>query len=126
MNAPQLPSPDQTLLALLRPERLTAVVDVGANPIDGETPYQPLLSKRICTVTGFEPQAAGLALLNQRKSDLETYLPYAVGDGTQQTMHLTAVPGMTSLFEPNFEVLDWFHGFSAWSEVKQKVPVQTH
>jgi hypothetical protein len=36
------------------------------------------------------------------------------------------MPGMTSLFEPNFAVLDWFNSFSAWSEVKQKVPVQTH
>lgn len=127
MNAPStLPPPDETLLTLLRPQRLTAVVDVGANPIDGETPYQSLLSKRVCTVTGFEPQAAGLASLQARKSDLETYLPFAVGDGTQQTLHLTAMPGMTSLFEPNFEVLDWFHGFSEWSVVQQKVPVQTH
>lgn len=125
MNAPKLPPPDQTLLALLRPQRLTAVVDVGANPIDGETPYHPLLSRRICTVTGFEPQPNGLAFLNQRKSDLETYLPYVIGDGSAQTLHVTAMPGMTSLFEPNFAVLDWFHGFSAWSEVKQKVPVQT-
>ena len=126
MNAPaSLPPPDATLLALLRPQRLTAVVDVGANPIDGETPYHPLLSRRICTVTGFEPQPDGLAFLNQRKSDLETYLPYVIGDGSAQTLHITAMPGMTSLFEPNFAVLDWFHGFSAWSEVKQKVPVQT-
>lgn len=46
MNAPDIPNtPDASLLALLRPQRRTAVVDVGANPIDGETPYQPLLSK---------------------------------------------------------------------------------
>jgi FkbM family methyltransferase len=127
MNAPASPpTPDQTLLALLRPQRLTAVVDVGANPIDGETPYQSLLSKQICTITGFEPQADGLAFLNQRKSDLETYLPYVIGDGSPQTLNVTAMPGMTSLFEPNFAVLDWFNGFSEWSVVQQKVPVQTH
>jgi len=125
MNAPKLPPPAETLLALLHPQRLTAVVDVGANPIDGETPYHSLLSRRVCTVTGFEPQPDGLASLNQRKGDLETYLPYVIGDGSAQTLYVTAVPGMTSLFEPNFAVLDWFNGFSAWSEVKQKVPVQT-
>jgi hypothetical protein len=38
---------------------------------------------------------------------------------------MTMAPGMTSLFEPNFAVLDWFNGFSAWSQVKEKVPVQT-
>lgn len=126
MNSPKPPPPDQALYALLRPQRLTAVVDVGANPIDGDTPYRSMLSGRHCTVTGFEPQANGLAFLNQRKSDLETYLPYVIGDGSTQTLHLTAVPGMTSLFEPNFPVLDWFHGFSDWSAVQQKVPVQTH
>lgn len=125
MNAPKLPPPDQTLLALLRPQQLTSVVDVGANPIDGETPYHSLLSQRVCTVTGFEPQPNALAVLNQRKSDLETYLPYVVGDGSAQTLHITRAPGMTSLFEPNFPVLDWFNGFSEWSAVLQKVPVQT-
>jgi hypothetical protein len=29
---------DDPLLKLLRPKRLTAVVDVGANPIDGDPP----------------------------------------------------------------------------------------
>jgi FkbM family methyltransferase len=125
MNAPNTPSLGETLLALLRPQRLTAVVDVGANPIDGETPYHALLSQRICTVTGFEPQAAALAYLNAHKSDLETYLPYVVGDGSEQTLNLTAAPGMTSLFEPNFAVLDWFNSFSEWSVVQQRVPVQT-
>jgi hypothetical protein len=64
--------PTDTLLALLRPQRLTAVVDVGANPIDGDAPYKSMLSRRLCTVTGFEPQPDGLASLNARKSDLET------------------------------------------------------
>ena len=126
MNAPaSRPPPGETLFALLNPARRTAVVDVGANPIDGETPYQSLLGKRVCTVTGFEPQPDGLAILNQRKSDLETYLPYVIGDGSQQTLHVTVVPGMTSLYEPNFPVLQWFNGFSEWSQVMRKVPVQT-
>ena len=48
------------------------MVDVGANPIDGDPPYKTLLQKRLCRVTGFEPQAEALAVLNTRKSDLET------------------------------------------------------
>jgi hypothetical protein len=65
MSAPAV-LPADTLLALLRPQRLTAVVDVGANPIDGDAPYKPMLSRRLCTVTGFEPQPDGLASLNAR------------------------------------------------------------
>ena len=41
---------------LLKPARLTAVVDIGANPIDGEPPYKPMLQNRLCRLTGFEPQ----------------------------------------------------------------------
>src|SRR4051812_23724197 len=118
-------SPTDTLLALLHPQRLTAVVDVGANPIDGDTPYKPMLSRRLCTVTGFEPQPDGLALLNARKSELETYLPYVIGDGNPGTLHIAVIPGMTSLFEPNPDVLKWFHGFAGWAAVKEELPVTT-
>ena len=54
MNAPasQPTTPEATLQALLRPQRLTAVVDVGANPIDGDTPYKTLLERRLCTSSG--------------------------------------------------------------------------
>jgi hypothetical protein len=69
------------LLKLFRPERLTAVVDIGANPIDGDPPYKTLLQIRGCRLTGFEPQAEALATLNTRKSDLETYLPNVIADG---------------------------------------------
>ena len=41
---------------LLGPARLTSVVDIGANPVDGDPPYKPMLEKRLCRVTGFEPQ----------------------------------------------------------------------
>ena len=118
-------TPDDVLFSLLRPQRLTAVVDVGANPIDGDAPYKPMLGRRLCTITGFEPQPDGLAFLNARKGELETYLPYVIGDGAPGTLHVAASPGMTSLFEPNLAVLNWFHGFPAWAVVKEKWPVQT-
>lgn len=127
MNAPtsQPATPEEMLQALLRPQRLTAVVDVGANPIDGDTPYKSLLSRRLCTVVGFEPQPNGLAFLNARKGDLETYLPYVIGDGSSATLHVTALPGFTSLFEPNPAVLNLFHEFSKWATVLQTLPVTT-
>lgn len=118
--------PDDTLFALLRPQRLTAVVDVGANPLDGDTPYKSMLSRRLCTVTGFEPQPNGLAFLNARKGNLETYLPYVIGDGSPGTLHVALLPGMTSLFEPNPQVLNWFHDFPKWATVMNKLPVATH
>lgn len=115
--------PVDTLRSLLRPQRLTAVVDVGANPIDGDAPYKTMLSRRLCTVTGFEPQPDRLGSLNARKSDLETYLPCVIGDGSPGTLHNAVVPGMTSLFEPSLAVLKWFNGFAEWAAVKEKLPV---
>ena len=66
---------------LLAPQRLTEVVDVGANPIDGDPPYARMLLAGLCRITGFEPQEVALLELQRRKGPNERYLPYAVGDG---------------------------------------------
>jgi len=110
---------------ILRPERLTAVVDVGANPIDSDPPYKRMLAKRLCTLVGFEPQAAAHASLNERKSDLETYLPYAVGDGTPGTLKVCQAPGMSSLFTPEPRVLNCFPLFSHFGRVIKEIPIET-
>jgi FkbM family methyltransferase len=113
------------LAGLLRAQRLTAVVDIGANPIDGEPPYKRMLSKRLCTLVGFEPQAEALAKLEAARSDLETYLPYAVGDGTRGTLKICQAPGMTSLFTPEPRILNQFWGFSQFGRVVGEIEVNT-
>lgn len=116
---------DDQLLNLLRAERLTAVVDVGANPIDGDPPYKALLQIRGCRVTGFEPQVEALAELNKRKGDLETYLPDIIADGRPATLHICRAPGMTSLYKPAAEMLNYFRGFPEWGAVVKKIEVST-
>ena len=113
------------LASFLRAERLTAVVDIGANPIDGEPPYKRMLSKGLCTLVGFEPQADALARLNGGKSDLETYLPYAVGDGTRGTLNICHARGMTSLFTPEPRILNLFPGFAQFGQVVGQLEVET-
>ncbi|MFG1229265.1 FkbM family methyltransferase [Xanthobacter wiegelii] len=120
--------PDVTssqLAVLLRPEHLTRVVDIGANPIDGDPPYKPLLARRLCRVVGFEPQPEALARLDAAKSDLETYLPHAVGDGQRRTLHICAASGMTSLLEPDAHVLSHFPGLADWARVLDRRQVDT-
>lgn len=102
---------------LLKPERLTAVVDIGANPIDGEPPYQPMLKHDLCQVTGFEPQEEALQVLLQNKGPRETYLPYAVGDGKQHTIYHCAISGMTSLYKPEPRYLSAFNEFDTLGQV---------
>jgi FkbM family methyltransferase len=110
---------------LLCPERLTAVVDIGANPIDSAPPYKGMLASRLCTLVGFEPQADACASLNARKSDLENYLPYAVGDGRPATLKVCQASGMSSLFTPEPRVLGCFPLFSQWGTVVKEIPIET-
>jgi FkbM family methyltransferase len=115
------------LVDLLRPERLTAVVDIGANPLasDGAPPYRTMLEKGLCTLIGFEPQADALANLNTRKSDLETYLPYAVGDGTKAMLKVCAARGMSSLLTPDPRLLACFPYFTDYGHVIGEIPLET-
>jgi hypothetical protein len=115
----------ELLVELLQPGRRTGVVDVGANPITDVPPYAPMLQKRIATLVGFEPQAEGLAALNLSKGDLETYLPYAVGDGKPGTLKLCHAPGMSSLLTPNPQVLDCLALDSIFGMVVGEVALDT-
>jgi FkbM family methyltransferase len=112
--------------ALLAPARTTEVVDVGANPIDGEPPYAAMLAAGLCRVTGFEPQAEALAALQARQGPHERYLPHALGDGALHTLRVCRGSGMTSLLEPDAATLSLFAGLVPLAEVLARVPVQTH
>ena len=113
------------LRRVLGTPRLTSVLDVGANPIDGAPPYQGMLEAGLCTVTGFEPQPDALAALRARQGENETYLPHVVGDGHDHTLHVTFASGMTSLIEPDPVRLEVFEGFRDWGVVNDRVPVST-
>ncbi len=110
---------------VLSPERLTEVIDIGANPIDGEPPYTSMLAAGLCRVTGFEPQAPALAKLQRKAGPLERYLGHAVGDGAAHTLKVCAGSGMTSLLEPDPRVLALFDALRPFAQVKERVPVQT-
>ena len=88
------------LADLLRPDRLTSVVDIGANPIGSAPPYQHMLEKRLCRVIGFEPQPEASTRSTRTRAISETYLPYVVGDGTSTTLKIRRASGMTSLLAP--------------------------
>lgn len=113
------------LNSLLQTEIKIKVVDIGANLIDGRPAYYPLLQQGHAHVVGFEPEPDACAELDLKKGPNETYLPYAAGDGKAHTLHFCAAPGMTSLFKPNFKILDLLHGFSDWAQVIKTEEVMT-
>ena len=118
-------SQTRLLTTLLAPARPTAIVDVGANPIDGDPPYKAMLAAGLCRIVGFEPQVDALARLNQAKGPHELYLPYALADGTERMLHVCELEGMTSLLVPDPSHLALFNLFPIWGKVKEHLPVAT-
>jgi FkbM family methyltransferase len=102
------------LLQMLEPSRPLEVVDVGANPIDGDPPYKAMLDAGVCRVTGFEPQPEALARLRNSAGPNERYFPYVIGAAGPGTLHLCRAPGMTSLLTPDPEALAAFNLFPAF------------
>jgi FkbM family methyltransferase len=127
-HAPEPALPQLTtdaLVALLEPARLTHVVDIGANPIDGDAPYKAMLERRLCRVTGFDPHPQALARLNAAKGDLETYLPHAIGDGAPHTLKICRGIGFASLLQPDEKVLSHFPRFPELGRVIDESPLAT-
>jgi FkbM family methyltransferase len=118
-------STSDELARLLGMGRLTHVVDIGANPIEGSPPYKPLLDAQLCRVSGFEPQASALAELNLKKGANEAYFPYAVGDGKEHILNLCAYSGWTSVFVPSAAALEAFSFFKNNARVVGQTRVQT-
>ncbi|MGM4918114.1 FkbM family methyltransferase [Tardiphaga sp. 813_E8_N1_3] len=116
---------DDGLSALLQPARPTAVVDIGANPIDGDPPYKPMLQSGLCHVTGFDPHPQALAQLQARKGAFETYLPYAVGDGGSHTLNICRGIGFASLLQPEPKTLTHFPNFTELGRVVDRLPLDT-
>ena len=118
-------SPPPPLHQILSLSCRLKIVDVGANPVDGDAPYTRLLAAGVAQVIGFEPSPDALAELDRQKGPHETYLPYAVGDGGPATLRLCVRSGMNSILEPDHKVLSLFYGFSEWAQVLQTVEMPT-
>jgi hypothetical protein len=95
------PMKQDIICKILQLDRLTEIVDIGANPIDGAPPYKSMMDSGLCRITGFEPQEEALAELIAKKGENERYLPYAVGDGKTHVLNICRGSGMTSLFDPD-------------------------
>ncbi len=112
------------LAALLSPERLTEIVDIGANPLS-RPDYQPLVDAELARVMGFEPNPEAFAALKPRESTFEWHLPYAVGDGGQHELKLTKQSGFTSLFEPRAATLAYLGRWKHTAAVVERMALET-
>ena len=82
---------DDPLAALLKPERLIDVVDVGANPHGGYSPpYKTLLAKRLCRVIGLNrrPEPSGISTRQKDRTKPICPMPLATEKRTHCTFAL--------------------------------------
>jgi FkbM family methyltransferase len=101
------------------------VVDVGAMDIGDDAVWQPLADEGLARVVGFEPVADECAQLNAIAGPAMRFLPYAVGDGTERTLHITRYSACSSLYEPNMPFLELFQDLAPLMEVVATPRVQT-
>ena len=94
------PSSISSLTKILGTGVTIDVVDISANPIDTDPPYQRLLQAGLARVTGFEPNPEALATLQANKGDNETYLPHAVADGETHEFKVCRRPGCRRCSSP--------------------------
>ncbi len=105
--------------------RRTEVLDIGANPLD-EPVYTPLLKTGLCSVQGFEPQPDAFAKLQASKGELETYHPYAVGDGNTANFNIYGQSGLSSVFELDMESIEFLGRSKRAARLLDKFEVKTH
>lgn len=124
LDLPKTKLPVAVLLRELPLTRRVKVVDIGANPMAADAAHKPLLDLGACDVVGFEPQPVAFAELAKIKSDRETYLPYAVGDGRQRNLRVYLDHGMTS-FLPAYEAGQKAIAMRPWSALLEEIPFDT-
>lgn len=113
---------------LLQGSAAIHVVDVGASTHGKLTePYAPLMLLGLAHVTGFEPNGAECAKLNQMyaHSGQFRYLPAFVGKGGPATFHETNWFMTGSLLRPNRPLLESFEGLGEVVQLVACHPVQT-
>lgn len=114
----------QALLDLLNTERLTRIVDIGANPIH-VPPYSGLMKMGGCEVWGFEPQVQAYERLVAAAQENEHYSPNAVGDGDVHDLHICQTDGFSSILPPNKDTLGYIGRWHNAMTVTETIPFET-
>jgi len=111
-----------SLCEILRDLPRIEVLDIGAiEPLGQEACYEGLVRAGRARVTGFEPDPAGCAHLNQRYGAPHRFFPSFIGDGQPAKFYRTNVAFTGSLYPPNQPVLEAFEGLA---EITTLVDVQ--
>ncbi len=103
------------------------IMDIGAAAIAEVPIYKALLEKNMALLTAFDGDERQIAAIeNEYGKDFVTVLRYFLFDGGKHKVYLCAPEsGMSSLFKPKLEALNFFNGFSKFGELQSIEDVQT-
>jgi FkbM family methyltransferase len=102
------------------------IVDVGAMMLGDQPPdYHVLLKPGLAKVIGFEPGEEECQKLNQSHNEDCSFLPYIIGDGSEQTFNLCNHNMTSSLYEPNTNLLEKFQALPELVQVVERTTVST-
>jgi protein O-GlcNAc transferase len=114
------------ILSLSSPIR---ILDLGAAWFPGDPrSYDTLLERTKCEVIGFDARSEACEKLDAiygGKPDF-TFLPYAIGDGSPQTLYICSLKSCSSLYPPNLELCGKFTAYADYMEVVDQYQVMTH
>lgn len=114
------------LLQTLRCDEKIQIMDVGASAINETPVYKPLLDIGIGHLNAFEGDKRQIEKIQKIYGDKCSLYEDFVFDGGIHTLYVcTPESGMTSLFKPRQEALNFFNGFTSFGSVLETMPVQT-
>ncbi|MDG3041971.1 FkbM family methyltransferase [Roseicyclus marinus] len=100
-------------------------MDIGANPINGVSPYKNLIDAGACEVWGVEPQKAALAKLLDTATPHERYLPDAIGSGDKGLLRVCESDGFTSFLPPSQTTIGYLNYFHSHMRVVETIEMET-
>ncbi len=136
-EAPSPAAPAQPGEASVRPwfdllelERPLRCLDGGAMGLEAKPePWVRWAEEGCAEVIGFEPLEAECDRLNRQVAHLcgaVRYLPLALGDGEEHTLHITNAPMTSSLFAPARATVDLFPSLGEYMQVEKRELLRTH
>ena len=100
------------------------ICDIGASPVDKTDFIEELLMNTNSNLIGFEPNNNEFEKLD-KDNPKKKYYNFGIGDGTKKILNICKAIGMSSFLKPDLNYLKNFHGFEEWSEITNKIKVNT-
>ena len=107
--------------------RQIRLLDIGAMDLESTEKKSDLgyfSDLQYVHVSGFEPLEAEYEKLVNKYPD-RSYLPFAVGDGTERSFFITNTGFTSSLYEPDLELMSKFNNLAEFCQVKDQKRIKT-